>query len=136
MHPLEQKYEQTLLLQLPPQNRDIANRLLEQYSLAELLSMWQQYPPEQALLDTHNTSENDWYPILTAAILAKTTCFIENPHFTQPERLYLIKAACGSAGLPLTKYSLKEVIHLSQNRFPVLHEWLLRLSNQLKSPNL
>lgn len=132
MQLLENRYEKTLLLQLPPKSRDVAETLLNHYSLAELLSMWQKNIPDEALLNEHQAPHEEWYAILNATILAKTTYFLANSHFTKAEILYLIKAACGSAGLSLTKHSLKEAIQLSQSNFPVLHEWLLEFSLLLK----
>lgn len=133
MQLLENKYEKTLLLQLSPKARDVAEGLLNSLSLAELLSMWQKNIPDETLLNEHQVPNKEWYAILNATILAKTTYFLANPRFTKAEILYLIKAACGSAGLSLTKHSLKEAIQLSQSNFPVLHEWLLEFSLLLKN---
>lgn len=128
MQSLEDKYEKALLLQLPPKARDVANNLLNVKTLAELLELWQITSPDNALLGQYKIASQDWYPVINATILAKTTYFSPNPDFTQEERLYLIKAACASAGFPLTKHSLKDVITLSQTDFPVLKEWLLNFS--------
>ena len=133
MQLLENKYEKTLLLQLSPKARDVAEGLLNSLSLAELLSMWQKNTPDEALLNKHQVPHKEWYAILNATILAKTTYFLANPRFTKAEIFYLIKAACGSAGHSLTKHSLKEAIQLSQPNFPVLHEWLLEYSILLKT---
>ena len=133
MQLLENTYEKTLLLQLSPRARDLAEELLNALSLAELLSMWQKNIPDEALLNEHQVPNTEWYAILNATILAKTTYFLANPRFTKAETLYLIKAACASAGFPLTKHALKEVTQLSQPNFPVLHEWLLEFSLLLKN---
>lgn len=135
MPSLEDRYEKTLLLKLPPKARDIAEILLKTKSLAELLSMWHERCIDADLLDEFQVASEHSYVILNATILAKTTCFLANPNFTQKELLYLIKAASASAGLSLKKYDLKEVIQLSRTEFPVLHEWLLDLSRLLKEPH-
>jgi len=128
MQLLENRYEKALLLQLPPKARDVAEVLLNTLSLAELLSMWQQNTPDKMLLNEHQVPHKEWYAILNATVLAKSTYFLANAQFTKEEALYLIKAACGSAGLSLTKHSLKEAVQLSLSDFPVLHEWLLEFS--------
>ncbi len=134
MQLLENNYEKKLLLQLPPKARDVAETLLSSYSLAELLALWQQDQPDEKSLQRKQEIEvKDWYPILNAVILAKTTYFFINPDFTQDEVLYLIKAACASAGFPLTQYSLSEAIRLSEADFPVLNEWLVSMAKTLKS---
>jgi len=125
MQLLENRYEKALLLQLPPKARDVAETLLNTLPLAEILSIWQQNTPDKILLNEYQVPHKEWYAILNATVLAKSTYFLANSQFTNAEALYLIKAACGSAGLSLTKHALKEVIQLSQFDFPVLHEWLL-----------
>ncbi len=133
MQSLEDRYEKTLLLKLSPKARDVAVTLLKTKSLAELLTMWQENTIDALLLGEFQVSEEHSYAILNAAILAKTTCFLANPNFTQEETLYLIKAASASAGLSLKKHALKDVIQLSRVDFPVLHEWLLDFSVLIKS---
>ena len=135
MQSLEDRYEKTLLLKLPPKARDVAEVLLKTKSLADLLSMWQENRIDACLLDEFQVTSEHCYAILNATILAKTTCFLANPNFTQKELLYLIKAASASAGLSLKKHDLKEVIQLSRTEFPVLHEWLLDFSQRLKAPD-
>lgn len=133
MQSLDDQYEKTLLLKLPLKARDIAEELLKTKSLAELLTMWQQNTINIDLLDEFQVTHENTYPILNAAILAKTTYFLANPNLTQQEILYLIKAASASAGISLKKYDLKEIIQLSRIDFPVLHEWLLDFSRLLKT---
>ena len=133
MQLFENRYEKTLLLQLSPKARDVAEALLNTKSLAELLSIWQQNTIDEALLEEYQATNEHCYPILNATVLAKTTYFLANPNFTQEEVLYLIKAASASAGISLTKHSLKEVIQLRQSDFPVLHEWLLEFSRLLRT---
>jgi len=132
MQSLEDRYEKTLLLKLPPKARDVAEVLLKTKSLADLLAMWQENAISEHLLSEFQVSSEYSYAILNAAILAKTTYFLANPNFSQEEALYLIKAACASAGLSLKKHDLNDVIQLSRTEFPVLHEWLLDFSRLLK----
>ena len=128
MQSLENKYEKTLLLQLSPKARDAAENLLNTLPLAELLVLWQQHSPDEQILQKYNASNEEWYAILNATILAKVTYFLINPNFTKAEVLYLVTIATASAGYPLTKHSLSEIIQLSQSELPVLHEWLLTFS--------
>ncbi|BCN92324.1 hypothetical protein THMIRHAM_01090 [Thiomicrorhabdus immobilis] len=132
MHLIENKYETAGLLKLPPHARDIAEHLLTLTPLNELLLMWQADEPNQDLLHEHRVPEKLWPEIINATLLAKTTYFLPNPNFTKEELLYLMKAACSSIGLPLNLYSVKEVIEMSREEYPIFSEWLKTFANLLK----
>ncbi|WP_029406507.1 hypothetical protein [Thiomicrorhabdus sp. Milos-T2] len=132
MHLLENKYETAGLLKLPPHARDIAEHLLTLTPLNQLLLMQQANDPDTALLNEHHVPITLWPDILNATLLAKTTYFLPNPNFNKEELLYLMKAACSSIGLPLNVYSVKEVIEMSAEEYPVFSEWLNTFAKQLK----
>ncbi len=132
MQLIENKYETALLLQLPPNARDIAEYLLTVKPLGVLLTMWQENIPDVDLLSQHHVASTLWEAILKATILAKITYFFENPNFNEAEILYLLKAACASAGMPLKAYSLGEVIEMSQKEMPIFHQWLVGFARLLK----
>jgi hypothetical protein len=132
MQLIENKYETALLMKLPPNARDIAEHLLTVKPLDVLLTMWLQNEPDLNLLSQHHVTSLLWEDILKATILAKITYFFENPNFSEEEILYLLKAACASAGYPLKAYSLAEVIEMSENEMPIFHQWLLQFSHLLK----
>ena len=132
MQLIENKYETALLLQLAPNARDIAEYLLTVKPLDVLLTMWQENVPDVDLLTQHHVASKHWEGILKAAILAKITYFFENPNFSEEEILYLLKAACACAALPLKAYSLGEVIEMSKNEMPIFHQWLVGFARLLK----
>ncbi len=132
---IENQFEQTLLQELPPHARDIALDFMGTYSLGELLMALQTNEPDKELLQRKKVPSSYWEPILKATLLAKCTYFIPNPEFRQEERLFLIKAACMSADYPLSSFSLAEVIEISHQKMPVLHQWLKRLTEDLKENN-
>jgi len=132
MHLIENKYETAGLLKLPPHARDIAEHLLTITPLHELLLIWQDGTPNKDLLHRHHVPESLWEEIINATLLAKTTYFLPNPNFTKEELLYLMKAACSSIKLPLNAYSVKEVIEMSQEGYPVFNSWLTSFAKQLK----
>ena len=132
MHLIENKYETAGLLKLPPHARDIAEHLLTITPLHELLLIWKDGTPNKDLLHQHHVPESFWGEILNATLLAKTTYFLPNPNFTKEELLYLMKAACSSIKRPLNTYSVKEVIEMSQEDYPVFSSWLTNFAKQLK----
>lgn len=132
MQLFENRYENALLLKLPPKARDLAENLLALKPLNELLELSQKNKPDTELLATHGVPHEYWQPILNATILAKTTSFLANSNFNQEEVLYLIKAATASAGMPLNKYTLRDVIELSKADLPILNLWLKEFAKLLK----
>ena len=88
--------------------------------------------PDKDLLHRHHVPESFWEEILNATLLAKATYFLTNPNFTKEELLYLMKAACSSIKLPLNAYSVKEVIEMSQEDYPIFSDWLTHFAKQLK----
>lgn len=136
MHLIENEFEQKLLHELPPHARDIGLDLLSTKSLGELLLMLGENSADKELLSVKKVPANLWEPILRATLLAKATYFLPNPKLSQEEVLFLIKAACMSAGYPLTGYSLADIIELSEEQMPVFHRWLLQLTKNLKEKRL
>lgn len=132
MQLIENGYENALLLKLPPNARDIAERFLTFKPLHELLIMWQENRPDLELLNEHRVANQHWEAILKATLLAKTTYFLENANFNEAEILYLLKIACASAGLPLKAYNLTEVMALSKDEMPIFHNWVKRFAQRLK----
>ena len=132
MHLIENKYETAGLLNLPPHARDIAEHLLTVTPLSDLLVLWQAKEPNRELLRLHKVPESFWNEILDATLLAKTTYFLPNEKFTKEEITYLMKAACESIQLPLNAYSVKDVIKMSKEDYPVFNEWLITFAKQLK----
>ncbi|WP_040727017.1 hypothetical protein [Thiomicrorhabdus sp. Kp2] len=133
MHLIENKYETAGLLKLPPHARDIGEYLLTIIPLNELLILWQAKQPNRELLHFYKVPEVYWDEIIDATLLAKTTYFLPNDNFTKEELLYLMKAACESIHLPLNAYSVKEVIKMSQDEYPIFSEWLTLFARQLKA---
>jgi len=132
MHLIENKYENAGLLKLPPNARDVADQLLTTTPLSELLLMLEAQSPNLEQLDQHNVPEALWDDILKATLLAKTTYFLPNEMFSKEEILYLIKAACLSINLPLHIYSIKDVIDMSQEEYPVFTDWLKGFTKDLR----
>ena len=133
MHLIENKYETAGLLKLPPHARDVGEHLLTITPFNELLSLWQAKQPDKELLHLYKVPEAYWNEILDATLLAKTTYFLPNDHFTKEELLYLMKAACESIHLPLSLYSVKEVIKMCEDEYPVLSEWLTLFAERLRA---
>jgi hypothetical protein len=129
---IENEFEQALLHELPPHARDIAQDFMGTYSLGELLEALQTNEPDKELLQRKKVPSSYWEPILKATLLAKCTYFIPNSEFRQEERLFLIKAACMSAGYPLSSYRLADVLEITHHEMPVLNQWLKRLTADLK----
>jgi len=132
MELIENKYETAGLLMLPPHARDVAEHLLTITPLDKLVAMQQTLEPDQKLLKRFKAPESLWKDILNAALLAKATYFFVNPDFSKEELLYLMKAACLGIDKPLNVYSVKEVIEISGEDYPVLTEWLTEMAMQLK----
>lgn len=136
MELLESDYEQKLLLELPPHARDLASELLSTRSLGELLSLREQQEPDKALLATKRVPERNWYELMNAAVLAKTTYFLPNPKFSQEEIYYLIKVASTCIHYPLKQGNLKDLIEFSETQdMPVLTNWLRNFSKLLLKPS-
>lgn len=132
MHLIENEFEQKLLHELPPHARDIGLDLVSTRSLGELLVMLGENQVDKELLSVKRVPSSLWEPILRAALLAKTTYFLPNPELSREEILFLIKAACMSAGYPLSEYSLADLIELTEDEMPVFHRWLLQLTKNLQ----
>lgn len=131
MHLIENVLEQKLLLDLPPHARDIAMEYISTKSLGELLDLWQETKPDLSQLSAKNIPHSMWKPLINAALLAKVTYFLPNPDLTQEEMLFLIKIACMSAGYPLNTYSLADVMVMTKEDMPVLHNWLQQFADFL-----
>jgi len=132
MHLIENKYETAALLKLPPNARDIAEELLTKTALNELLIMWQSKEPNINLLTHHKVPASLWSEVIDATLLAKTTYFLPNEKLSKEEILYLIKVACHSINKPLNAYTIKDVIELSREEYPVLSQWLTDFAKLLK----
>ncbi|MBD3611759.1 MAG: hypothetical protein HUJ13_05010 [Hydrogenovibrio crunogenus] len=132
MHLIENEFEQKLLHELPPHARDIGLDLVSTRSLGELLVMLDENQVDKELLAVKKVPSTMWEPILRAALLAKATYFLPNPELSQEEMLFLLKAACMSAGYPLSEYSLADLIELTEDEMPVFHRWLLQLTKNLQ----
>lgn len=133
---IENDYEDTLLLELPPHARDIALDFLSTRSLGQLLRMLHQNEPITAILSKKRVMKSLWKPILKAAVLAKTTYFIPNPEFSQKQMLFLLKSACLAADYPLSVYSLPEVMQITEKKMPIFHEWLSTFAEELVRRNM
>ena len=136
MQLLENKYEKAGLLLLPPNARDVAEHLLTVMPLEKLLQMQQENQPDINLLKDFNVPKTLWLDILNATLLAKSTYFIINPKLCTEEIMYLMKVACNSIDRPLNIYSIKEVIEMSRDDYPIFTEWLAELGRLLKSKAL
>lgn len=135
MQLIENDYEQKLMQALPPHARDVAEDLLNATSLKSLLSMLEANTPDKRLLSPKNIPSSLWLPILKATLLAKCTYFLANEQFHSEELLFLMKAACMSAGYPLGDYQLREVLALTKNEMPIFHHWLLEFTQRLQAIN-
>ena len=51
--------------------------------------------------------------------------FEPNPNLTREQILFLIQSACTLIGMPLTQYSLEDVIRQNKERMPKLSGWLI-----------
>lgn len=133
MELLDHNFEKAGLLSLPPHARDVAEHLLEISALDQLISMQQENRADVNLLQSFNAPETLWLEIINAALLAKTTNFVQNPKFSKEELLYLMKVGCSSINRPLNVYSVKEVIEMSSEDYPIFARWLAKLAKQLKT---
>ncbi len=133
MELIENKYEMAGLMMLPPHARDVADHLLTVTPLNKLMEMREQNQPDTNLLKQFNAPAKLWLEILNAALLAKTTYFLDNPYFTEEELLFLIKTACSSINMPLEVYSIKDVLEMSAEDYPVFCDWLKELTKHLKN---
>ena len=133
MELIENKYETAGLLMLPPHARDVAEHLLTITPLDKLLTMQQNLEPDRQLLKRFNAPEALWKDIVNATLLAKATYFFINPDFSKEELLYLMKAACLGVDRSLSVYSVKDVIEMSTEDYPVLTDWLTQMAMQLKN---
>ena len=133
MQLLENNFENAAIQQLPPNARDLAEHLLTVTPLEKLLLLQQEETPDNKLLTEFNVPEKHWLETINATLLAKTTYFVINPKFTADEVLYLMKIACLSINRPLSIYSVKDVIEMSHDEYPVFTPWLKELARLLKS---
>lgn len=130
----EQPYERKALLDLPPNARDLAELLLNRYSLKQLLALQAAKMPPQfelKMIKEHRTELSYWPTILQATVLAKTTHFVASEALTQPHILYLLKLACANAGYALSKHSLVDVIEYTKQDMAVLNKWLITMRDLL-----
>jgi len=132
MHLIENNYEKTALLQLAPHARDVAEQILTVTPLNELLQLWLSKEPDTTLLTLHKVPIGMWSEIVDAALLAKVTYFLPNERFDKEEVLYLIKIACLSINKPLSAFTIKEVIELTKEDYPVFSHWLTDFAFLLK----
>ncbi len=135
MELLDHNFEKAALLSLPPHARDVAEHLLEVSALDQLITMQQNNKPDYKLLQSFNAPYKIWLDIVNAALLAKSTNFILNPDFSKEELLYLMKVGCSSINRPLNVYSIKEVVEMSHEDYPIFCNWLTQMVKQLKGTN-
>ncbi|WP_024850090.1 hypothetical protein [Hydrogenovibrio kuenenii] len=136
MELLENDYEQKLLMDLPPNARDLAQELLSTRSLGELLSLRESANADKDLLASKHVSERYWSDLINAAILAKSTYFLPNPKFSQDEIYFLIRAASSTINYPIKQSALKDLINFAKTKeMPVLAKWLEQFSDLLLQKN-
>jgi hypothetical protein len=132
MNLVENKYEDKLLMDLPPNARDIALDLFARTPLGKLLQDLQMIKPNTELLAEHKVAESYWKPILQAATLAKITYFLPNGKYSQEEILYLLKVVCLCVDYPQKNISFYGVAFFIKTDMPTLHNWLNELSKLMR----
>lgn len=132
MNLIENKYEEKLLMSLPPNARDIALDLFARTPLSKLLQDLLVIKPDTVRLAQHNVNEHEWKPILQAATLAKITYFLPDGKYSQKEILYLLKVVCLCIDYPQPKISFYAVASLVKHDMPTLYDWLNNLSKLMR----
>lgn len=136
MELLENDYEQKLLMDLPPNARDLAQELLSTRSLGELLSLRESAEIDKDLLASKRVSERYWSDLINAAILAKSTYFLPNPKFSQDEIYFLIRTASSTINYPIKQSALKDLIEFTKTKeMLVFANWLEQFSELLLQKN-
>lgn len=132
MELFENKYENTMLLALPPNARDIAENFLKTRSLSTLLQAAHLEDADSMLLNDHHVNEKYWLPIIKAALMAKVTSMQAGNNLTHQQLLFLIKTACFALDYPTEQLALKDLVEYSHlKEMPVLHQWLVNISEKL-----
>lgn len=132
MELLENDYEQKLLMDLPPNARDLAQEMLSTRSLGDLLLLRENAEPDKEILASKHVLERYWSDLINATILAKTTYFLPNSKFSQDEVFFLIKVAASTVNYPIEQTSLKEFIEFAKAKdMLILANWLEDLSDLL-----
>lgn len=121
----QNNYERFSLQELPPHARDIAEYLFNSRPLVYFFEQQKIPEPDTYLLDARKVPHSMWPEIIHAALLAKLSFFEPNPNLTREQILFLIQSACTLIGMPLTQYSLEDVIRQNKERMPKLSSWLI-----------
>ncbi len=124
MKPIENTFEEALILALPPVAQRVAYELFSTWSLPKLMAAWLNDEPDEALLKSEGCPARFWPDILRATFVARTTYFQPDPALTPEEANYLVRLACAHLGYPLNQYPLMEVLGASRQDYPVFHDWL------------
>jgi hypothetical protein len=133
MNLTENKYEEKLLLDLPPNARDVALSLFMHIPLNELLLDLQKNKPNEQLLIRHKVSTKYWLAILKAAILAKITYFLPKGNYTKEEILFMLKIVSICIDYPVKNISFPDLTSHVGKEMPTLNTWLTKLSTLLQT---
>lgn len=132
MSVIEKKHETYLLQELPPHARDIADFLFNSKTLTFFLQQWQQPNTDKELLAAKKVPEALWPQIIEAGLLAKLTFMEPQPGLTSEQLLFLIHISCRLVKMPLSQYSLEEVVHSYQENMPRYTKWLIQMTQTLR----
>lgn len=136
MNLTENKYENKLLLDLPPNARDIAIFLFMHMTLSDLLLDLQNNKPDKQLLKKHRVLTYYWQAILKAAVLAKITYFLPKGNYSKEEVLFMLKVVSICVDYPAKNISFPALTSHIKEDMPTLHSWLTKLSKLLQKLNI
>lgn len=127
---LVHRYEDQLIRRLPPNAQHVAELLLSQTSLAELLVIRDAQQIDLLLLAQNNVPVGLWSDIVQAALLARITYFDPSPLLDQEKILLLVKLAIETIGFSLTT-PLPQVVTAVKDHYPRLTAWLVSMAQLL-----
>lgn len=131
----EKTYENHLLQELPPHARDIADFLFNGKPLVFFIQQQQSPIPDIELLNNKKVPHHYWNEIIEAALLAKLTNVDPSPILRSDQILFLIHSSCALIKMPLSQYSLDEIIHENQLKLPKFSHWIRIMAAALRNAN-
>lgn len=131
----EKTYEKHLLQELPPHARDIADFLFNGKPLVFFIQQQQSPKPDIELLNNKKVPHKFWNEIIEAALLAKLTNMDPSPLLRSDQILFLIHSSCVLIKMPLSQYSLEEVVSENEFKMPKFSHWIKSMAAALRNAN-
>jgi hypothetical protein len=130
MAAIQHCYENFLISQLPPNAQRVAEAMLANASLAELLEIRENRRIDSYLMDQNKVPYELWPEVLRAVLLARLTYFEPSPLLDQEKILLLVKLTIETAGFSLTT-PLPQIVNAIKADYPRLSLWLTQMANLL-----